>query len=116
VLLFGAFLGLVGVAFTLASLVDAGIDVVRRDGARLGRRTALRLGASALAFAIWPIAGEIAEQSTGWSDRDHNGILDPFTNGSFDWVDVNGGRALAIFGAGALILVCSAAFAAERLK
>jgi hypothetical protein len=116
VLAFGALLALTGGAFAVASLIDSGIDVARREGPLLVRRTALRLVAAALVVVLWPAAAEIAEEATGWSDRDDNGIDDPFTNGAHDWVDVNGGPAMAVFGTGSLAVVFGAAKAAARMK
>jgi hypothetical protein len=109
-------LAIVGAAFAVASLIDIGIDVMRRDGPLLMRRTVLRLLAVALLVVLWPAAAEIAEEATGWSDRDDNGIDDPFTNGAHDWVDVNGGPAAAVFGTASLAVVYGAAKAAARMK
>lgn len=47
--------------------------------------------AAALVGTIPWIAAPIAESSTGWVDTDHDGMLDGFVNGSYDWVDINGG-------------------------
>lgn len=43
--------------------------------------------AIALSFAI----GALAEAQNGWVDVDGDGMLDGFVNGSYDWVDLNGG-------------------------
>jgi hypothetical protein len=36
-------------------------------------------------------AADHAERSNDWIDVDSNGMADPMVNGSYDWVDVNGG-------------------------
>lgn len=37
------------------------------------------------------IAASRAEARTGWVDADGDGMQDGFVNGSYDWIDVNGG-------------------------
>jgi hypothetical protein len=66
---------------------------VRRSGAsrQIAARGAVKLIAAALVGTIPWIAVPIAESSTGWVDTDNDGMLDGFVNGSYDWVDINGG-------------------------
>ena len=67
---------------------------LRRSGAsrrRAAARGAVKLIAAVLVGTIPWIAAPIAESSTGWVDTDHDGMLDGFVNGSYDWVDINGG-------------------------
>ena len=65
----------------------------------------------AYAAAIPWIAKRIAETSTDWVDADDNGMLDPFVNGAYDWVDINAGAwlvaaaVLAAATAGALSVI-----------
>ena len=67
---------------------------LRRSGASrrmAAARGTVKLIAAALVATIPWIAAPIAESSTGWVDTDHDGMLDGFVNGSYDWVDINGG-------------------------
>jgi hypothetical protein len=65
-------------------------------------RGAAKLVAAALIAAVPWAAAPIAESSTGWVDTDQDGMLDGFVNGSYDWVDINGG---AWAGAAAFLIV-----------
>lgn len=52
--------------------------------------------ASLTGLATAPLlAASRAEARTGWVDRDGDGMLDGFTNGASDWLDVNGGAFAA---------------------
>lgn len=91
---------------------------VRRSGPsrRIAARGAVKLIAAALVGIIPWIAAPIAESSTGWVDRNHDRMLDGFANGSYDWVDVNGGAwatAAAVL-AGLVILTLAAVLVAMR--
>ncbi|HUQ64451.1 MAG TPA: hypothetical protein VM121_11915 [Acidimicrobiales bacterium] len=88
---------LFGVAFFAACVVsgmwDLGIGLRRSVGERrrIAGRGAAKVTAAALVAAIPWVAAPIAESSTGWIDSDHDGMLEGFVNGSYDWVDINGG-------------------------
>jgi hypothetical protein len=78
------------VAFAVGGLVE----LIRAS--RFGRESGapgfvglVLLGGSALLATVPWIAAGMAESSTGWVDRDHDGILDGFANGAYDWVDIN---------------------------
>jgi hypothetical protein len=45
------------------------------------------------------VAADRAERSNDWVDDDGDGMLDPMANGSYDWVDVNGGDFAVAWGA-----------------
>ncbi len=64
----------------------------------------MKLTAAALIGILPWIAVPIAESSTGWVDTDHDGMLDGFVNGSYDWVDINGGA----WSTAAILIVLSA--------
>lgn len=77
----------------LSGVSDLAVGV-RRSGAswhKAAARGAPKLIAAALVGTIPWIAAPIAESSTGSVDTDHDGMLDGFVNGSYDWVDINGG-------------------------
>jgi len=88
---------LFGLAFfaacVLSGLWDLGIGLRRSVGERwrIAARGAAKLIAAALVVAVPWVAAPIAESSTGWLDTNHDGMLDGFVNGSYDWVDINGG-------------------------
>lgn len=92
---------------------------LRRSGA--GRRMAaargtVKLIAAALVATIPWIAAPIAESSAGWVDTDHDRMLDGFVNGSYDWVDINGGAwatAAAVLSA-PVVLTLAAVLVAMR--
>lgn len=77
---------LVGGVAELASVL------LRRPG---GRRVpsapagAVKVAAAAVLAVVPWLSEHLAEAATGWVDEDHDGMLDPFVNGAYDWVDVN---------------------------
>jgi hypothetical protein len=76
----------------LGGLWDIAVSVRRSSASRrIAARGVVKLIAAAIVGAIPWIAAPIAESSTGWVDADHDGMLDGFVNGSYDWVDINGG-------------------------
>lgn len=79
-------------ACVLSGLWNLGASF-RRTGPERRRvlaRGAAKLTSAAVIAGIPWIAVPIAESSTGWVDTDHDGMLDGFVNGSYDWVDING--------------------------
>lgn len=80
-------------ACVLSGLWDLGVGLRRsgRERRQIAARGAAKVTAAALVAAIPWVAAPIAESSTGWVDTDHDGMLDGFVNGSYDWVDINGG-------------------------
>lgn len=82
----------------------------RSDGfdSRVWPWVALCSAALALVVAMPFIARSRALSETGWVDADKDGMLDGFTNGGYDWLDVNGGPFARSLLAG--VLVVSAAF------
>jgi hypothetical protein len=79
----------------VTSLVcSCGVNLVRRDFRRAGRQAL-----AVLAFACVPvIAVQLAQAHNDWVDQDGNGFLDPFAQGSYDRLDVNGGDFVRIWG------------------
>lgn len=73
----------------------------------------MKLIAAALVGTTPWIAAPIAESSTGWVDTDHDGMLDGFVNGSYDWVDING-SAWATAAAVLVVLTLAAVLVAMR--
>lgn len=76
----------------------------------------LHLGA-ALALACAPFAaGRWAEASTGWVDEDNDGMLDPFVNGGYDYLDVNGGHLIRAWGLVALVVIVATSVLVKALR
>lgn len=73
------------------------------DRASTARDGLVRLVTALLLAGVPRIAASIAESSTSWVDTDHDGMLDGFINGSYDWVDING--AAWVTAAAVLIIV-----------
>ncbi len=88
---------LFGLAFLVACVLSrlwtlgAGVRRTGRERQRVVARGAAKLTAAALIAAIPWIAAPLAESTTGWVDTDQDGMLGGFVNGSYDWVDINGG-------------------------
>jgi cytochrome bd-type quinol oxidase subunit 2 len=84
------------------------------------RRTAARggalLAAAALLAAVPWIAAPVAESSTGWVDTDNDGMLDGFANGSYDWVDINGGTWATAAAVLVVAIVVGLAMTLTRLR
>ena len=87
--LVGAILVPIGLVLGCVSLVLAS----RRSGEARRRSLLLAaiwlIAAAALVAVPW-VAAPYAETSNEWSDRDGDGMLHDMSNGSYDWVDVNG--------------------------
>lgn len=97
------------VACVFSGLWNLGAAVHRsgRERRRILARAAAKLTTAALVAAIPWVAVPFAESSTGWIDTDHDGMLDGFVNGSYDWVDINGGAwATAAAVLVIIVLVC----------
>ena len=62
-------------------------------------KTAASLCLVALPFA----AAAVAESLNDWFDPDGDGMLADMENGSYDWVDINGGDFVRIWGLGSVI-------------
>ena len=84
----------VGLAVTIALGGAAVGSLLKRDVRRAGAQMSL----AALFIAAPILAAQIAEHATSWVDADSNGMLDPMSNGSYDWLDVNAGRTALIWG------------------
>jgi hypothetical protein len=103
------------VVLTTAPIALAGLALwhLRHRGVALA--CAYLLGAAVLVAACF-VAQPLAEARNDWVDRDHDGMLDGFANGSYDWVDVNGGTWLRTWGAldATLLVVAGLTVAAVR--
>jgi hypothetical protein len=72
-----------------------------------GTRAALKFAAAgAIAVAAW-LAVTLAEHRNGWIDANHDGVLDGFANGPYDWLDVNGDTWARVVG-GSVVAVVAA--------
>ena len=93
-MLFLMLLIVIGLAVTIA-LGAAGVgSLLKQDWRRGGAQVSL-----AVLFVAAPVlAAKTAERTTRWVDADSNGILDPMSNGSYDWFDVNASRTALIWG------------------
>jgi hypothetical protein len=88
-------------------LVSGGAETLAARIPRLGRSrssTSLSIGLVKLGTALLLvpppfIAADLAERSNSWVDADGNGFLDPWSNGSYDWWDINRGDCLRYWGA-----------------
>ncbi len=103
-------------AFAVLAARGAGHVVRGWPGRSLEGQQMMAIGIARLAGAcclvgVVAVAGPVAESRTGWEDLDGNGMLDPFANGAYDWVDVNLGEAVRVLGAlvfGVLMLIWGA--------
>ena len=84
----------IGLAVTIALLGAAVGSLLKRNWRRAGTQTSL----AALFIGAPVLAAQIAEQTNRWVDADSNGMLDPMSNGSYDWFDVNASRTALIWG------------------
>lgn len=75
-------------------------------------RVVSALGGCLLLVGGLLVAGPIAEAKNEWVDRDGNGILDPFDNGGYDWVDINGGAwgGVVLFADAAVLIAVAIGF------
>lgn len=123
--------GLVGVVVVLGGVVLAVSGLARVSLGRTPQlpevRPALvrtegltRVVLSPLPVLTGWVAVPIAERRNDWVDEDGNGMLDPFANGQYDWMDLNGGDWLltwglmnAVLAVGAVVLLT---FADQRLN
>lgn len=67
-----------------------------------------KLGVAASIVAVPFLATPTVESWNGWVDEDHDGMLDGFSNGSYDWVDVNGPALIGVWAAAAALIVLTA--------
>jgi hypothetical protein len=51
------------------------------------------------------LAQPLAESMNDWVDPDGDGMYADFVNGSYDWVDMNGGDFIRIWGGGAALIM-----------
>ena len=104
----------------LSGLAEAVEAVFRRLKRRERRSTVLqgllKLALAALVTYAPFVAADRAERSNHWVDVDRNGMLDPMENGSYDWVDVNGGTFVLTWAFLSLTAVGAAALASRRLS
>ena len=98
---------LVGFASVAACVVGGTISLfaaARRSTAGRSWRAlsgVVMLVAAGLLALVPRAVKPFAEARTGWRDADHNGVLDPFAMGRYDWMDVNAGwwaAATAVLG------------------
>ena len=90
-----AFVVILGLGFAVVWLGLAVRCGVRRQPLLM----ALWLTAIALVVSAGSAAAPVAERMNHWSNDDHDGMLDGFANGSYDWTDVNGGDWLRTWAA-----------------
>lgn len=76
-------LGLIAVGYALRR----GVERARQG--QLGS-AALQAASALVAIPAWFIAISMAESASGWVDKDGDGMLDGFSAGAYDWVDLNG--------------------------
>lgn len=89
-----AMLVVLGVVVAIALGVSAVGSLVRQDGRRARSQALL----AALMVSAPVIAAKSAERLNHWVDADSNDLLDPLSNGSYDWFDVNAGKTALIWG------------------
>jgi hypothetical protein len=104
----------------------AGVVAAKAQGRRQSRTAgvpgalwpwvALFVAAAVTLVALPFIAAHSAESSTGWSDVDGDGMLDGFTNGSYDWFDVVGGSCARYWFFGLLIVAAVSGVVSVRLE
>src|SRR5215218_4235267 len=99
-----------GVAVTIALGTAAVGSLLKGDGRRGGAQVSL----TALFVAAPVLAAKIAERTTRWVDADSNGILDPMSNGSYDWFDVNASRTALIWGLLTIPLLVASVFTSRE--
>ena len=104
------FLSLFVVLYLVLSGVAEAIAATRRSTPRPGSsarlsRCALKLVAALCLVALPFLAQPLAESMNDWVDPDGDGMYADFVNGSYDWVDMNGGDFIRIWGGGAALIM-----------
>lgn len=96
------------VVFLVGGIVDLSLSLKRgadRQDQRLRATGAVKLlGAVGLLLAPL-LAAPLAEANSGWTDPDGDGMYAQMVNGSYDWLDINGGsfaRLAALIAAGVI--------------
>ncbi len=82
----------------------------RGEASQLGRGRTLAVSVAlllcAFAFVVAPIvAARIAENSTGWTDPDGDGMQGGMVNGGYDYLDVNGDVLFGVWSAAVTAIV-----------
>lgn len=92
----------------LAEVVAAARPSLAREGFRPRVIAGLLKTAASLCLVALPFAATpIAESLNDWVDPDGDGMLADMENGSYDWVDINGGDFFRIWGLGSAITLAA---------